>query len=70
MQLIWIHVVLSPATSAKSKESAMTKAILTEEKKKLVKLLAAFAIATKHHLRAEAGIMHADLEGASSSLYG
>lgn len=48
----------------------MTKAMLTEEKKKLVKLLAAFAIATKHHLRAEAGIMHADLEGASSSLYG
>lgn len=44
----------------------MTKEELTREKKKLVKLLAAFAIATKHHLRAEAGIRHADLEGERS----
>jgi putative membrane protein len=41
----------------------MTRARLTAEKKKLIRMVVAFVVATKHHLRAEGGVHHEDLKG-------
>lgn len=38
---------------------------LTDEKKRMIRLVVAFVVATKHHLRAEGGVHHEDLQGAS-----
>ena len=46
----------------------MTRAQLTVEKKRLIRMIVAFVIATKHHLRAEGGIHHDDLKGLRVSL--
>lgn len=55
-----------PPPSLDGKPSPYTRAQLTEEKKRLIRLIVAFVVATKHHLRAEGGVHHEDLKGASS----
>jgi putative membrane protein len=44
----------------------MDRSRLTAEKKKLIRMVVAFVIATKHHLRAEGGVHHEDLRGTSN----
>jgi putative membrane protein len=44
-------------------DSRISRSALTEEKKQLIRLIVAFAIAVKHHLRAEGGVHHDDLRG-------
>ncbi|WVR06453.1 hypothetical protein IAU60_003484 [Kwoniella sp. DSM 27419] len=58
---IWVTVALPPATPDGG--PSITRQQLTAEKKKLVRLVVAFVMATKHHLRAEGGIHHEDLRG-------
>ncbi|GFZ50322.1 hypothetical protein JCM24511_08079, partial [Saitozyma sp. JCM 24511] len=62
IQGIWVSVTVPPPPTNGSQPS-ITRARLTEEKKKLIRLVVAFVIATKHHLRAEGGVHHEDLKG-------
>ncbi|ORY25958.1 Bestrophin, RFP-TM, chloride channel-domain-containing protein, partial [Naematelia encephala] len=59
-RLIWVVVCLPPTDTT---SHPITRAQLTEEKKRLIRLIVAFVVATKHHLRAEGGVHHADLRG-------
>ncbi|WWC62741.1 uncharacterized protein I303_105338 [Kwoniella dejecticola CBS 10117] len=59
---IWISVNLPPAPIDGSK-APLTKQQLTAEKRKVIRLVVAFVVATKHHLRAEGGVHHDDLKG-------
>lgn len=52
-----------PDGTISSLSRQITRAQLTEDKKRLIRLVVAFVIATKHHLRAEGGIHHEDLQG-------
>jgi hypothetical protein len=60
--------VTVPPPPTDGSQPNITRARLTEEKKKLIRLVVAFVIATKHHLRAEGGVHHEDLKGAFASL--
>jgi putative membrane protein len=59
-QLIWIAVCL-PSPGSDIKDPSVTRAQLRAEKKALIRLVVAFVVATKHHLRAEGGVHHDDL---------
>jgi putative membrane protein len=59
--------VTVPPPPTDGSQPSITRARLTEEKKKLIRLVVAFVIATKHHLRAEGGVHHEDLKGAFAS---
>ncbi|WVF68960.1 hypothetical protein IAT40_003734 [Kwoniella sp. CBS 6097] len=59
---IWVVVTLPPAPTEGSKPP-FTRPQLTLEKKRLIRLVVAFVVATKHHLRAEGGVHHEDLRG-------
>ncbi|RSH94136.1 hypothetical protein EHS25_003939 [Saitozyma podzolica] len=63
---IWVSVTV-PTPPTDESQPSITRARLTEEKKKLIRLVVAFVIATKHHLRAEGGVHHDDLKGAPAS---
>nr|XP_019012934.1 uncharacterized protein I206_02430 [Kwoniella pini CBS 10737]OCF51715.1 hypothetical protein I206_02430 [Kwoniella pini CBS 10737] len=63
---IWISVNLPP-TPIDAVGPGMTKHRLTAEKRKVVRLVVAFVVATKHHLRAEGGVHHDDLKGRLKS---
>ncbi|GFZ44871.1 hypothetical protein JCM24511_02597 [Saitozyma sp. JCM 24511] len=65
-QGIWVSVTV-PSPPTDGSQPSITRARLTEEKKKLIRLVVAFVIATKHHLRAEGGVHHDDLKGALAS---
>lgn len=60
---IWVAVSL-PSPSNGAAEIQISRNNLTEEKKKVIRLVVAFVIATKHHLRGEDGVQHNDLKGA------
>ena len=62
VKLIWITVCAPPVPTDGSKPT-ISRGKLTEEKKRLIRLIVAFVIATKHHLRAEGGVHHEDLDG-------
>jgi putative membrane protein len=55
-----------PPPPTDGSQPSITRAKLTDEKKRLIRLAVAFVIATKHHLRAEGGVHHDDLKGASA----
>ncbi|WWC88528.1 uncharacterized protein L201_003439 [Kwoniella dendrophila CBS 6074] len=59
---IWVSVNLPPTPTDGSKP-IITKRQLTAEKRKIIRLVVAFVVATKHHLRAEGGVHHDDLKG-------
>nr|XP_019045471.1 hypothetical protein I302_05861 [Kwoniella bestiolae CBS 10118]OCF24401.1 hypothetical protein I302_05861 [Kwoniella bestiolae CBS 10118] len=59
---IWIAVNVPPPPSDGS-QPALTRRQLTAEKRKVIRLVVAFVVATKHHLRAEGGVHHEDLKG-------
>lgn len=59
---IWVAVSL-PSPSNGAAEIQISRNNLTEEKKKVIRLVVAFVIATKHHLRGEDGVQHNDLKG-------
>lgn len=59
-RLIWVVVNLPPTTDS---PPPLTRIQLTLEKKRLIRLVVAFVVATKHHLRAEGGVHHEDLKG-------
>ncbi|ODO05140.1 hypothetical protein L198_01828 [Cryptococcus wingfieldii CBS 7118] len=59
---IWVAVTLPP-TPTDGSEPLMTREQLTLEKMKVIRLVVAFVVATKHHLRAEGGVHHDDLKG-------
>ncbi|WVQ65617.1 uncharacterized protein L199_003795 [Kwoniella botswanensis] len=59
---IWVAVNLPPLPSNGS-QPAMSRRQLTAEKRKVIRLVVAFVVATKHHLRAEGGVHHDDLKG-------
>ncbi|ODO09983.1 hypothetical protein I350_02207 [Cryptococcus amylolentus CBS 6273] len=59
---IWVSVTLPP-TPTDGSEPLMTREQLTLEKMKVIRLVVAFVVATKHHLRAEGGVHHDDLKG-------
>ncbi|RXK40064.1 hypothetical protein M231_02704 [Tremella mesenterica] len=61
-RLIWVSVCLPPS-SPDGTPPPISRDRLTEEKKRLIRLIVAFVIATKHHLRAEGGVHHEDLQG-------
>lgn len=46
----------------------MTRASVTEDKKRVIRLIVSFVVATKHHLRAEGGVHHDDLRGEPGNL--
>ncbi|OCF37198.1 hypothetical protein I316_01105 [Kwoniella heveanensis BCC8398] len=54
---------LGTTTDDSSSRPPLTRAQLTFEKKRLIRLVVAFVVATKHHLRAEGGVHHEDLRG-------
>nr|ODN85373.1 hypothetical protein L203_04988 [Cryptococcus depauperatus CBS 7841] len=58
---IWIAVTLPPPSA--DGLVSITREQLTLEKQKVIRLIVAFVVATKHHLRAEGGIHHDDLKG-------
>ncbi|WWD18606.1 hypothetical protein CI109_103059 [Kwoniella shandongensis] len=63
---IWVVVNLPPSSpndDATASPPMITRQQLTYEKKKLIRLVVAFVVATKHHLRAEGGVHHDDLKG-------
>ncbi|WVQ85081.1 hypothetical protein IAT38_007245 [Cryptococcus sp. DSM 104549] len=60
---IWVVVTLPPPPTEPGAKPAITREQLTLEKKKLIRLVVAFVVATKHHLRAEGGVHHDDLKG-------
>ncbi|KAK8858711.1 hypothetical protein IAR55_002940 [Kwoniella newhampshirensis] len=63
---IWVVVNLPPSSSltdSSSSQPVITRQQLTDDKKKLIRLVVAFVVATKHHLRAEGGVHHEDLRG-------
>jgi putative membrane protein len=65
-QNIWIVVTLPPVNpAAPDAKPPISRPDLTEEKRRLIRLIVAFVIATKHHLRAEGGVHHDDLKGTS-----
>jgi putative membrane protein len=45
------------------KPASISREQLTEEKKRVIRLVVAFVVATKHDLRSEGGVHHADLQG-------
>ncbi|TYJ56403.1 hypothetical protein B9479_002806 [Cryptococcus floricola] len=59
---IWVSVTLPP-TPTDGSEPLTTREQLTLEKMKVIRLVVAFVVATKHHLRAEGGVHHDDLKG-------
>ncbi|KAK6908026.1 hypothetical protein I203_102027 [Kwoniella mangroviensis CBS 8507] len=59
---IWVAVNLPPPPSDSS-QPTMSRRQLTAEKRKVIRLVVAFVVATKHHLRAEGGVHHDDLKG-------
>ncbi|OXG42830.1 hypothetical protein C359_02157 [Cryptococcus neoformans Bt120] len=59
---IWVAVTL-PSPSDGAVEIQISRGNLTEEKKKVIRLVVAFVVATKHHLRGEGGVQHNDLKG-------
>ena len=61
-RLIWVVVTL-PLPSNSDPAPPLTRIQLTLEKKRLIRLVVAFVVATKHHLRAEGGVHHDDLKG-------
>ena len=62
-QNIWIAVCMPPEVDGKP--APLTRQQLTEEKKRVIRLIVAFVVATKHHLRSEGGVHHDDLRGMS-----
>ncbi|WVQ73276.1 hypothetical protein IAR50_002844 [Cryptococcus sp. DSM 104548] len=58
---IWVSVTLPPVPVDGS-QPPMTREQLTLEKMKVIRLVVAFVVATKHHLRAEGGVHHDDLK--------
>ncbi|WVQ96476.1 hypothetical protein IAU59_003581 [Kwoniella sp. CBS 9459] len=62
---IWVVVTLPPSPSAGTEgpKLPLTRTQLTFEKKRLIRLVVAFVVATKHHLRAEGGVHHEGLRG-------
>jgi len=66
-QLIWIATCLPLTEQNLNGSQPMDKSRLTAEKKKLIRMVVAFVVATKHHLRAEGGVHHEDLKGMLSS---
>jgi putative membrane protein len=67
-QLIWIATCLPSPDQKTNGAPPMTRSRLTAEKKKLIRMVVAFVIATKHHLRAEGGVHHEDLRGTFNFL--
>ena len=65
-QLIWIATCLPSIEQKSNGSQPMNKSRLTAEKKKLIRVVVAFVVATKHHLRAEGGVHHEDLKGMLS----
>ncbi|KAK4685258.1 ion channel-forming bestrophin family protein, partial [Tremellales sp. Uapishka_1] len=65
VQLVWISVSLPPSLppGTLAPQRAISREELTAEKKRLIRLVVAFVVATKHHLRAEGGVHHDDLQG-------
>ena len=59
-RLIWIVVTLPPPADT---PLPLSRTQLTLEKRRLIRLVVAFVMATKHHLRAEGGVHHDDLKG-------
>ncbi|KAL1413181.1 hypothetical protein Q8F55_000931 [Vanrija albida] len=57
-RVIWINVVPPPASDG----VPMDRDALTERKRELIRLVVGFVFATKHYLRAEGGVHHADLQ--------
>ncbi|RSH87989.1 uncharacterized protein EHS24_000512 [Apiotrichum porosum] len=53
---IWINVVPPP-------NGEISREDLTQRKKDLIRLVVGFVFATKHYLRSEGGVHHADLQG-------
>jgi putative membrane protein len=68
-QLIWIATCLPSPDQKTNGAPPMTRSRLTAEKKKLIRMVVAFVIATKHHLRAEGGVHHEDLRGTFNFLF-
>ncbi|TXT16028.1 hypothetical protein VHUM_00531 [Vanrija humicola] len=57
-RVIWVNVVPPPAGEG----PPMNRDALTERKRELIRLVVGFVFATKHYLRAEGGVHHADLQ--------
>ncbi|WRT67923.1 uncharacterized protein IL334_004897 [Kwoniella shivajii] len=61
---IWVSVTLPPSSiDVPMSRPQITRRQLTAEKRKVIRLVVAFVIATKHHLRDEGGVHHEDLKG-------
>lgn len=58
-QSIWVEVV--PPSG--SHWSAAQRRQLTEQKRQAIRMIVGFVVATKHYLRSEGGVHHADLQG-------
>ncbi|KAF9004543.1 Bestrophin, RFP-TM, chloride channel-domain-containing protein [Cyathus striatus] len=58
-RVVWLHVPDPKGTDAKSTEDSKARALI--EKKTVINLLEAFAVAVKHYLRGEDGIYYKDL---------
>lgn len=59
MQSIWVEVVPPP----NSHWTAAQRRELTEKKRQVIRMIVGFVMATKHYLRSEGGVHHADLQG-------